>query len=293
MTFIVGVISFNDIASTKACVEALRKQTYPTLIGVWDNGSTDGSREWLAEQEDIVTFLSPTNELWTPAVNGIIEKLMTLCLVEPKYMGFMNNDIIVNPNTIEALVNHMENNPNIGMIAPIGPCLGGYQDPTKVFDDWYGTTLNLERMGMSIYDYIVDLEPVRVSYLLGAVVAMPVKVWKEVGPLSLDMPLGADDHDYSIRIKEAGYGLYVAVNQHVLHGGHVSAGIPEGKKSWDKWNAIGWKNFNEKWAGYYATEEEAIKCHWDGRYHPGWEVGTGWRTEEEKKDILERRKSFV
>lgn len=52
------VISYNRLAEMRGCIEALRRQTRPLdQIVVADNGSTDGSREWLATQPDVHTIL--------------------------------------------------------------------------------------------------------------------------------------------------------------------------------------------------------------------------------------------
>lgn len=37
---------------------------------------------------------------------------------------------------------------------------------------------------------------------------------------------------------------------------------------------------------------EAKKSHWDGVYHPGWEVGTGWMTPEQRQVVWDNRKQL-
>src|SRR3954452_9976537 len=55
------VVSYNHLAEIQGAVTALRTQTRrPDLILVVDNGSTDGSGEWLAEQSDVI-LLSQSN----------------------------------------------------------------------------------------------------------------------------------------------------------------------------------------------------------------------------------------
>ena len=47
--------TYNRFAHLKECVESVRKyvtRTYEIVIA--DGGSTDGSREWMVDQEDII-----------------------------------------------------------------------------------------------------------------------------------------------------------------------------------------------------------------------------------------------
>ena len=51
------IVTYNRLSDLKICVEAVRKQTYRGFnILVVNNGSTDGTKEWLARQTDIITI---------------------------------------------------------------------------------------------------------------------------------------------------------------------------------------------------------------------------------------------
>lgn len=51
------IVTYNRLSDLKICVEAVRKQTYKDFnILVVNNGSTDGTKEWLARQTDIITI---------------------------------------------------------------------------------------------------------------------------------------------------------------------------------------------------------------------------------------------
>lgn len=45
------ILTHNCLELTKRCVESVRAQDVPTLIAIIDNGSTDGTREWIAEEK--------------------------------------------------------------------------------------------------------------------------------------------------------------------------------------------------------------------------------------------------
>ena len=176
----------------------------------------------------------------------------------------MNNDVQLPGATFRNLEIIFDTDPKAGMVGPLCPALGGPQEPLSA--QYRPRALGSNMM------------PFRAAFLLGACLMYRKEVFDEIGPFDETMPLGADDHDYSIRMKHAGYHLWVQPNVCIWHKGHASDG-PE----WDEWGGKSWGAFNEKWGGYFATEEEAIKCHWGGEYFPEHEVGTGW-SEEEYRD---------
>lgn len=267
MSAFVVVVSYNNLELTKRAVESLQAQTYPTRVAVWDNASTDGTAEWLWEQQGEFDWtVSGENVLWTPAVNGGMEKWWR----GEEFVGYMNNDAAPLRHTVERMVELLQR-PEVGLVAPSMERIGGPQDIANCEGH------DIVRQGGFVETNIAHLPPKRVNFVMGAFAMLRKEVWDAVGPLAEDMPLGADDHDYAIRLKEMDYQIWVAQNTFCRHGGHASARTGKAAEiAWKDWGAKSWAAFNEKWAGYYATEEEATKCHWAGDFHEGWVKGTGW-----------------
>ena len=44
------ILTHNNLELTKRCVESVLKQDIPTEVLIYDNGSTDGTVEWLPEE---------------------------------------------------------------------------------------------------------------------------------------------------------------------------------------------------------------------------------------------------
>ena len=56
------VVTYNRLADLQRCIGSLRKQSFAlTAIVVFDNGSTDGTGDWLAQQTDIHCLASRAN----------------------------------------------------------------------------------------------------------------------------------------------------------------------------------------------------------------------------------------
>lgn len=268
MDTLIGVVSYNDAPSTIRTVQSLLGHG---RIVVWDNGSEDGTPAALERFGDEITVHAhPRNSLWTPACNGIISNYLD----SEKYILLSNNDVFYRPVSVPRLREALESHDDVGIVAPSGAGLGGLQDFAS---NWGQRALK----GME------SIPNVRTNYVVGASFMFRSKLIKEIGYLDNEMPLGADDHDYCIRAKAAGYQLMVVNSAYVAHRSHSS--FKHAKPIWDEWGGKSWAVFNEKWAGYYFNELEALRCHWNPVYHPGWDYGTGWLTEVERMRIWEER----
>ncbi len=280
------VVSYNDQPNTLKTVESLLGRA---RIVVWDNHSEDGTVEALQKAYGrlITVHRSRENVLWTPALNSAVD----LYRGAEKYVLFSNNDIRYEPDCVEILENVCKADPTVGVVGPTGSGMGGVQD----FASNYGAKAAEYGWGgrptSAFYRYISRLPIKRCNYIVGAAMLVPFSVWDEIGPLDESMPLGADDHDYCIRVKRAGYKIMVAYPAFVWHKSHSS--YTRARDTWDEWGKRSWEAFNKKWAGYFHNEEEAKKAHWISEYTEGWDVGTGWMSPEEREEVWARRAAIA
>lgn len=263
---------------TQRAMQSLANQTHRPDIILWDNNSSDGSKQVLSGitfGSNVTKVMSDKNVLWTPAINQAIETYGK----DYEFIGFMNNDIILPNNAIEEMIK-TASIPSVGMVGPVGIRLGGPQDYVVNINRW-------KEAGRSLDDYPKQISH-RVTYLVGACIVMRKSVWDATGGLDNDMALGADDHYQSIMVKDAGYEIRVQDNTVADHVGHASGASIE----WQRHGGPSWAAFNKKVDLYYRSEREALLCHWNGVYHPGWEVGTGWMTDDQRDAIYEYRRVF-
>lgn len=116
-TPLVSIISlnFNGLKDTVHCVQSLLSDGCSNReIIIWDNGSKNQEAAQLEQQfgEKIRVIASPTN-LGVAAGYNAAEKL-----AKGKYLVFLNNDTEVTPGWLDALVAHMEANPNTAACQP-------------------------------------------------------------------------------------------------------------------------------------------------------------------------------
>lgn len=269
------IVSYNDRLNTLKAIQSLKNQDTDINIVVWDNASTDDTCTMLMGIPNINVVLSKENLMWTPAINDAIKSFYS----GEKFIGFMNNDIsFIDSDTLSKLLQAADD-PQVGIVAPVGARLGGMQDFVSHPED-----------------YSKNKPYTRASYIVGACCVLRKDVWDQIGILDNTMPLGADDHDYCIRIKEEGLGVYVCQEAYVDHVGHASSRTAEGRQVWNDWAGKSWESFNNKWSGndnqpYFIDQLEADLCHWGSQYFYGWNNMTGHKSKEYFDLVYETRKA--
>lgn len=95
--------NYNGEKYLKACIEAVREQDYKDYeIILIDNNSTDSDYAWVQEESDIRFYKLDQNYGFSGGVNEGIKK------ARGKYILLLNNDTVVCPGFITALVKAIE-----------------------------------------------------------------------------------------------------------------------------------------------------------------------------------------
>jgi GT2 family glycosyltransferase len=215
------LVTHDGIALTRLCLESLDRRTdWPTLeILAVDNGSTDGTRQWLEEEasrrgENFQPIAFSENRGFAPAVNA------AAAAARGEYLCLLNNDTIVTRGWLSALVRHLERDPGLGMVgastnetANAAKVEVGYRDPEDL-EPWARA---FTRAGAGRAEAI--------DMLTMFCVLMRREVFKAVGPLDERYAVGMfEDDDYSRRLRDRGLRLAVARDSFVHHWGRGTFG---------------------------------------------------------------------
>lgn len=98
------LLTRNNLALTQRCVASVRKQDVPTRVYVRDNGSTDGTQEWLSSQLgfDLGWSGSAVNEGVSKGWNDGLDYLFGH--LDYDHVLVVGNDTILAPWTLSALL---------------------------------------------------------------------------------------------------------------------------------------------------------------------------------------------
>jgi len=232
------ILTLNNLEYTKQCIESIRRYTpEPYEIIVVDNGSKDGTIEYLESQPDIRLIKNPTN-LGFALGNNIGMKE-----ARGDYIVVLNNDTIVTQGWLTRLIACAESDPSNGIIGPRSNYVAGIQ---IVKDVSYGNDMNamqefarrwsLENSGK--YE-----ETIRV---IGFCMLIKREVIEKIGGFDPLYESGNfEDDDFCIRAIRAGFKIKIAHDVFIHHYG--SKTFASEKINYTESMLKNWERFKEKW----------------------------------------------
>ncbi|MEW6745863.1 MAG: methyltransferase domain-containing protein [Planctomycetota bacterium] len=209
-TLIVPVVNTCEV--TRQLIDSLRRCTRAGSyrLVVVDNGSTDGTREFLAAQQDVVLVRESVNRGFAAAVNrGLLQAHTT-------YVAIMNNDVLLTEGWLDTLVTHLETDARIAFVAPSTNYAAG---PQRVHIGEYSDEAAMARLAREFTErrrgQIEDVEFVVGLCLLGR-----RSTFATLGPFDERFGNGNfEDNDYCLRARRGGWRIIVARDVFLHHHG--------------------------------------------------------------------------
>lgn len=114
---IIVILNWNGKQDTAECLDSLSQITYQNYaIVVVDNGSTDGSAEFLKERYCDVEIIETNENIGFGAGNNFgMKRALDM---EADYILFLNNDTVVDKRFLDCLVQEAERDRSIGFVGP-------------------------------------------------------------------------------------------------------------------------------------------------------------------------------
>lgn len=202
---------FNRLALTREMLASLHRQVGVTLrIVIVDDGSTDGTADFLASQPDVVTLKGDGNLWWAGAMDLALRHIRGL-LQPGEFFLFLNNDTRVDDGYVAALVQASQAHGR----AVVGSIVRDAQPPHALLD--IGPRADLWRM--AVWDIARDLSPQEreqpqeiypVDFLPGRGTLFPAEVIARIGTMRPRLlPHYHADYEYVDRARRAGFKLIV------------------------------------------------------------------------------------
>lgn len=209
------MLTFNALEYTRRCVDSLSRHTaYPHEVIFVDNGSTDGTKDYL---RDIVAVNPNYRLIDNPANIGFSAgNNQGAKAARGEYVFLLNNDVLVADGWLESMVSALERDERIGMVGPISNYISGRQRleeiPYKNDEGYYGFARTVRTANRG------KVTPRR--RIAGFAILIRKALYDELGGLDESFGSGNyEDDDLCLRVREKGYAIMVDESTFLHHFG--------------------------------------------------------------------------
>jgi GT2 family glycosyltransferase len=244
---------YNCLELTRACVASLQA-TLPAALAheiiLIDDGSTDGTRDWLATLQSPFRVLLNERNLGYAATNN-----RAIAVARGEHVALLNNDLVLLPQWLEpmltashrlgsaaGLIGNIQLNARTGAVDHAGIIINRQGKPEH------------QRQPPSIRSRW--LNPVRiVPAVTGACLLTTRQLWQQLGGFDEGFYNGGEDIDLCFRARAIGRVNAVALRSVVRH--HVSAS--PGRKLRDEENSY---RLVRRWHRQFVAAAPEATRHW-------------------------------
>jgi GT2 family glycosyltransferase len=218
----VVILNWNGIVFLKMFLGTIIKNSVDseTVVYVADNGSTDGSAEWVENNfEEVKIIRLDKNYGFAGGYNIALDK------IDARYFVLLNSDIEVTEKWLAPLVTYMDNNQDVASCQP--KILSYYQrdyfehaGAAGCFIDKYGypfcrgRVLNKVERDSGQFDSIIDI-----FWSSGACMIVRNDVWRRCGGFDADFFAHMEEIDLCWRFHKAGYRVCFIPDSVIYHVG--------------------------------------------------------------------------
>jgi GT2 family glycosyltransferase len=236
------IVTHNGLPFTRMCLAALLSDDWldeDELIVV-DNGSTDGTREYLHDLRRLNPFVraesNERNQGFAVANN------QGLARATGDWLILLNNDTLPTRGWRDGLARWLED-PTVGLV---GPVTNRTCNEAQI-DAPYRTFVEMEQFARS-YTQSHHRQSRDLAMLAMFCLALRRDVFARVGPLDERFEIGMfEDDDYALRVRQLGYRVVCAEDVFVHHFGQASLGELCASGEYNRLLESNRRRFEAKW----------------------------------------------
>lgn len=233
------VLTWNQLDVTKLCFESLYKHTQDFELIVVDNGSTDGTIEYLQalseSHSNVKVIFNQSNRGFAGGCN------QGLALAEGKYLVLLNNDTVVSEGWLDGLIDVAQ---DYDLVGPITNYVVGKQRAAAIA--YNPETLEGFDAFVAQWRKANKGKILNVNRVIGFCLLIRREVTDLIGGLDTNFGTGnMEDDDFCMRARVAGFEVAIAEEVFIHH---------FGSKTFDGQNidykahmSDNWLLFKEKW----------------------------------------------
>ncbi len=223
------LVNWNGIELTRRCLKSLGKVSYPNFqVLIVDNGSKNEEGKILTEEYPVHQVIQLEKNIGftggnNAALNQVIQDDFDLVML-------LNNDTEVESDFLGKLVDHLRSKDDTGAVQPL---IISNPDRDRVWNaggeiNHLWMTANVLGKGTNPID--AEQNPYEIEWITGCCFLIRAEILKEIGLLDDRYFAYVEDVDWSLRIRGAGYKLYMVPASVIYHdaGGSITLKQREG-----------------------------------------------------------------
>ncbi len=205
------IVTHNQLSYTRQCVESILVRTdEPYELIFVDNGSTDGTPDYLASISGAKVILNSDNRGFAPAVN------QALRVADGQQILLLNNDTIVTTGWLEGLLEALNDRPDTGLVGPVSNNVSGPQQVPVAYHE-------LASLDGFAWQQRKTRNMTEVDRLVGFCLMIRREVIGAIGLLDERFEVGCfEDDDLCRRALAKGFKAFIASHVFVHHFGSVT-----------------------------------------------------------------------
>lgn len=215
------IVNWNTYGLLHQCLDSVYRAGTDCVVEVIvvDNGSTDNSVDMITERFPEVILIRNDQNLGFARANN-----QGLSRGKGRYFLLLNSDTIVNPGSVDMLVDVADQNPQLGVVGPkvlnmdgsIQNSCGGFP---SFLSELVGKNYRTRHPVTAIsYAYEVD-------WILGACMLVRSSTIMDVGPFDEDYFFYSEEIDWCFRIKKKNWKIWYITNADIYHLGGGSTHV--------------------------------------------------------------------
>jgi GT2 family glycosyltransferase/2-polyprenyl-3-methyl-5-hydroxy-6-metoxy-1,4-benzoquinol methylase/tetratricopeptide (TPR) repeat protein len=205
------IVTFNELWATRLCVESVLQRTSDPIELIFvDNGSTDGTPDYLATIPGTKLIRNADNRGFAPAVNQGLQQ------ATGEQMLLLNNDCIVTTGWLEGLLEALYDDDSNGLIGPVSNNVSGEQQIQVTYND-------LSSLDGFAWDCRTHRRLTVTDRLVGFCLLFRRTVLERIGGFDERFAVGCfEDDDFCRQAANAGFRSLIAHHVFVHHFGSVT-----------------------------------------------------------------------
>jgi hypothetical protein len=208
-TLSIVIVTYNSRDLVDQCLKSVAEQTHVDHeVIVVDNASADGTPSLIAERYPNVRLAAnPANLGFSAASN------QGLKLASGRYRVLLNPDTLLLDRTLDRMAEYLEAHPEVGVIgAKMVEAAGGL----RRYETWYPSLLTYVANSILLRIW-GDQGSHEVEFVSGSCLMIRQETMQQIGLLDENFFMYAEDVDWCLRAKRAGWKVYHCAEALVFH----------------------------------------------------------------------------